>query len=108
MKERHLTQTASDSAAARDRNGKRSGSPITWAGPLFGALMVAGLVFLTLIVFAAEPSHVVFVRVGPTNIALFIADSDGNNERPVLPATSLALSRWRFASPKKLPLPQSL
>jgi TolB protein len=55
----------------------------------FPALMVAGLVSLTLIVFAAEPSRVVFVRIGPTNIGLFVADSDGNHERPLLPATSL-------------------
>lgn len=76
-------------AISTSSDGKRSGSLIPGAGPLFGALVVATLVFLTLIVFAAEPSHVVFVRVGPTSIGLFIADSEGNNERPLLPATSL-------------------
>ena len=54
-------------------NGKRSGSR---TGGLFGALMVAALVFLTLLVFAAERSRVVFVRVGPTNIGLFVAEAD--------------------------------
>ncbi len=37
---------------------------------------------------AAERPRIVFSRNAPTRISLYLADANGNNERPLLPATS--------------------
>ena len=38
---------------------------------------------------AADRPHIVFSRLAPDHTGLFTADADGNNERPLLPATTL-------------------
>ena len=38
---------------------------------------------------AAERPRIIFSRLAPTRIGLFLADADGKNERPLLPATGL-------------------
>ena len=38
---------------------------------------------------AVEPSRLLFARVGPTRIGLFLANADGSHERALLPADSL-------------------
>src|SRR5579872_928459 len=48
-------------------------------------LCLLGLESLT----AGEPARLLFSRLGPTQIGLFLANADGSNERPLLPADSL-------------------
>ena len=38
---------------------------------------------------AGDPARLLFARVGPTRIGLFLADADGSHERALLPADSL-------------------
>ena len=38
---------------------------------------------------ASERPHILFSRLAPERTGLFLADADGNNERPMLPATGL-------------------
>jgi Tol biopolymer transport system component len=38
---------------------------------------------------AGEPARLLFARVGPSRIGLFLANADGSNERALLPADSL-------------------
>jgi Tol biopolymer transport system component len=38
---------------------------------------------------AGEPARLLFARVGPARIGLFLANADGSNERALLPADSL-------------------
>jgi len=52
-------------------------------------LAAALLISTTLLVLAADRPRIVFSRLAPTHIGLFLADADGKNERPLLPATSL-------------------
>ena len=49
----------------------------------------AVLIFTMAPSIAAERPHIVFSRLGPDHSGLFIADADGKNERPLLPATGL-------------------
>jgi hypothetical protein len=53
------------------------------------AFLAAALVLSTLLGFAADRPRIVFSRLAPTHVGLFLADADGKNERPLLPATSL-------------------
>lgn len=41
-----------------------------------------------------ERPRIVFTRNAPTRSGLFLADADGKNERPSLPATSLDYNAW--------------
>jgi TolB protein len=57
---------------------------------LYGALLVtAFVIFTSLLGLAAERPHIVFSRLAPARSGLFLADADGKNERPLLPATGL-------------------
>ena len=53
------------------------------------ALLAAAALLIFRTCFAAERPRIVFSRLAPTHIGLFLADADGKNERPLLPATSL-------------------
>jgi len=53
---------------------------------LTGAVL---LIFTTVLGVAGERPHIVFSRLAPDRTGLFLADADGNNERPLLPATGL-------------------
>src|SRR6266849_3975568 len=52
-------------------------------------LLAALLLTTSALGLAAERQRIVFSRLAPARIGLFLADADGNNERPLLPATSL-------------------
>src|SRR5712692_2349496 len=57
---------------------------------LQSALLVAALLISTTPVgVAVERPHIFFSRLAPTYIGLFLADADGKNERPLMPATGL-------------------
>jgi hypothetical protein len=63
-----------------------------WNPP--GRLLVAALLAAaTPLGLAAERQHIVFTRNAPTRSGLFLADADGKNEGPLLPATSLDYMR---------------
>jgi len=50
---------------------------------------VAALLCATPLALATERPRIVFSRLAPTHVGLFLADADGKHERPLLPATSL-------------------
>ena len=52
-------------------------------------LLTALLAVATPLGLAAERHHIVFTRNAPARSGLFLADADGKNERPLLPAISL-------------------
>jgi TolB protein len=52
-------------------------------------LVAALLITSTPLGLAAERPRIVFTRNAPARSGLFLADADGKNERPLLPATSL-------------------
>jgi len=59
-----------------------------YRGPI--TFLAAALLISTMpLVIAADRPRIVFSRLAPTHIGLFLADADGKNERPLLPATSL-------------------
>ena len=61
----------------------RTGFP--WHQWLAGLLLLANVCSG----WGAERQRLVFSRVAPTRIGLFLADADGRNERPLLPPTNL-------------------
>ena len=81
------------SAAIRDEakpsHGCRKSRPMR--GPWFAA----ALIMSTSTLLVADRPRIVFSRLAPTHVGLFLADADGKNERPLLPATSL-ITTLRF------------
>ena len=68
--------------------GGSSFSSHRWNPP--GILLVTALLITaTPLGLAAERPRIVFTRNAPAHSGLFLADADGKNERPLLPATSL-------------------
>jgi TolB protein len=72
--------------SSRIGENSRSSSSHQWYLP--GTLLVAALL-ITVAGRAAGRPRVVFTRNAPARSGLFLADADGKNERPLLPATSL-------------------
>jgi len=74
-----------ETATRIDPNYGRRGT-----GPRRRALLAAALLMSTSLVgLAAQRPHIVFSRLAPTSSRLYLADADGKNERPLLPATGL-------------------
>ena len=53
------------------------------------AMSAVLLTYIAALGVAGERPHIVFSRLAPDRTGLFIADADGNNERPLLPGTGL-------------------